>query len=100
MRLRLARVELLLQAWLDRDNKKTYAQLVADLILTVQSHRSVGRLVEQSFALLSRKVVERSAETGEHYIVNTRTEYFGMLRKSLGGGAVIAGTTYLKFLIF
>jgi site-specific recombinase len=99
MRLRLARVELLLQAWLDRDNKKTYAQLVADLILTVQSHRSVGRLVEQSFALLSRKVVERSAETGEHYIVNTRTEYFGMLRKSLGGGAVIAGTTYLKFLI-
>ncbi len=99
MRLRLARVELLLKSWLERDNIKNYAYLTADLILTVQGHRSVKRLAEQSFALLSRKVVERSAETGEHYIASTRDEYFSMLKKSLGGGAVVAGTVYLKLLI-
>jgi len=99
MRLRLARVELLLKSWLERDNIENYASLTADLILTVQGHRSVKRLAEQSFALLSRKVVERSAETGEHYIASTREEYFSILKKSLGGGAVVAGTVYLKFLI-
>ena len=99
MRLRLARVELLLKTWLERGNTQNYSYLAADLILTVQGHRSIKRLAEQSFALLSRKVVERSAETGDHYITNTRQEYISMLKKSLGGGAVISGTVYLKFLI-
>ena len=97
MRLRLARVELLLKTWLERGNTQNYAYLAADLILTVQGHRSIKRLAEQSFALLSRKVVERSAEAGDHYIANSRQEYFSMLKKSLGGGAVISGTVYLKF---
>lgn len=99
MRLRLARVELLLKTWLERGNTQNYSYLAADLILTVQGHRSIKRLAEQSFALLSRKVVERSAEAGDHYIANSRQEYFSMLKKSLGGGAVISGTVYLKFLI-
>jgi len=76
-----------------------FAKLTADLILTVQGHRSIKRLAEQTFALLSRKMVERSAETGDHYIAGSRKEYFSMLKKSLGGGAIISGTVYLKFLI-
>ncbi len=99
MRLRLARVELLLKTWLERGQASNYSYLAADLILTVQGHRSVKRLAEQSFALLSRKVVERSAETGDHYIADSRQDYVAMVKKSLGGGAVIAGTVYIKFLI-
>jgi site-specific recombinase len=99
MRLRLARVETLLEAWLHRDQMQLFAKLTADLILTVQGHRSIKRLAEQTFALLSRKMVERSAETGDHYIAGSRKEYFSMLKKSLGGGAIISGTVYLKFLI-
>ena len=99
MRLRLLRVEKLLEAWLHRDQAQLFAKLTADLILTVQGHRSIKRLAEQTFALLSRKMVERSAETGDHYIAGTRKEYFSMLKKSLGGGAIISGTVYLKFLI-
>ena len=99
MRLRLARVESLLEAWLYRDQVQLFAKLTADLILTVQGHRSIKRLAEQTFALLSRKLVERSAETGDHYIAGSRKEYFSMLKKSLGGGAIISGTVYLKFLI-
>jgi site-specific recombinase len=99
MRLRLERVEKLLEAWLHRDQVQLFAKLTADLILTVQGHRSIKRLAEQTFALLSRKMVERSAETGDHYIAGSRKEYFSMLKKSLGGGAIISGTVYLKFLI-
>jgi site-specific recombinase len=99
MRLRLARVETLLEAWLHRDQVQLFAKLTADLILTVQGHRSIKRLAEQSFALLSRKMVERSAEAGDHYIAGSRKEYFSMLKKSLGGGVIISGTVYLKFLI-
>jgi len=99
MRLRLSRVEKLLEAWLHRDQTQLLAKLTADLILTVQGHRSIKRLAEQTFALLSRKMVERSAETGDHYIAGSRKEYFSMLKKSLGGGAIISGTVYLKFLI-
>ncbi len=99
MRLRLARVETLLEAWLHRDQVQLFSKLTADLILTIQGHRSIKRLAEQTFALLSRKMVERSAETGDHYIAGSRKEYFSMLKKSLGGGAIISGTVYLKFLI-
>jgi site-specific recombinase len=99
MRLRLARVEALLEAWLHRDQVQLFAKLTADLIQTVQGHRSIKRLAEQTFALLSRKMVERSAETGDHYIAGSRKEYFSMLKKSLGGGAIVSGTVYLKFLI-
>jgi site-specific recombinase len=49
--------------------------------------------------MLARKVAERSAATGEHYITRTRAEYRDMLRRACGGGLVIAGTTFLKFAV-
>jgi site-specific recombinase len=44
-------------------------------------------------------VAERSAETGSHYITRDLGEWREMLRAAAGGGAVIAGTTYVKFAI-
>jgi site-specific recombinase len=49
--------------------------------------------------MLARKVAERSAETGEHYITRTRSEYRQMLRSAAGGGAVMAVTTFMKFVM-
>jgi hypothetical protein len=51
------------------------------------------------YSLLARQVAERSAETGEHYITRDRAEYRDMLRRAAGGGAVIAGTTFVKFAV-
>jgi site-specific recombinase len=56
-------------------------------------------LLAQHYSLLARQVTERSAETGEHYITRDRKEYGDMLRRAAGGGAVIAGTTFVKFAI-
>ena len=48
-------------------------------------------------SLLARKVTERSAETGEHYITRDHEGWRQMLRQAAGGGAVIGVTTLLKF---
>lgn len=70
---------------------------LASLIRDVHDQRSAGALFRQNFELAARKVVERNAETGEHYITRSRAEYRDMLARAGGGGAVMAITTYLKF---
>ena len=70
---------------------------VANLIRDVHDHRSAIALLNQNFDLAARKVVERSAETGEHYITRDRAEYADMVKRASGGGAVLALTTYVKF---
>lgn len=73
-------------------------RFVANLIRDVHDQRSAIALLNQNFELAARKVVERSAETGEHYITRDRAEYADMVKRASGGGAVIALTTYVKFL--
>ncbi|AJP57082.1 recombinase [Pandoraea vervacti] len=100
---RIRRLERLLEAWLtygDRgDRAVARVRLVADLVRANRASQSVGELARMSFGLLARKVVERSAETGEHYIARNRSEYFSMLRMACGGGLVTVVTVYVKFLI-
>ncbi len=72
-------------------------RFVANLIRDVHDHRSAIALLNQNFELAARKVVERSAETGEHYITRDRAEYADMVKRASGGGAVLAVTTYVKF---
>ncbi len=96
---RIERIELLLEVWLETSNSTLILRLVADLIAKHQAGRSVFDLTRRSFAQLARKVVERSAETGEHYIARDRGEYRGMLKAALGGGALTALTVHIKFLI-
>ena len=98
-RLRLERVEQLLAVWADSRSVAAYIALTSQLITANLNRRSVRALLAQSFSLLGRKVVERSAETGEHYIARTRKDYFGMLKMAAGGGVVTAATVYLKFFI-
>jgi len=94
---RLTRVEHLLEAWLSDQALVARARLVAELIACSQASRSVSVLLRSSFGMLARKVVERSAETGEHYIARDRAEYLGMLKMAAGGGLVTAATVYIKF---
>jgi site-specific recombinase len=70
---------------------------VARLIHDVHDQRDAVALLRQNFELAARKVVERSAETGEHYITRNRAEYRDMVKRASGGGAVMAVTTYVKF---
>ena len=98
-RLRIARVDELLAVWADSRSVAAYVALTSRLITANLKRSSVRALLNETYSLLGRKVVERSAETGEHYIARTRKDYFGMLKMASGGGIVTAATVYLKFFI-
>lgn len=99
MKLRLARIELLLGVWVDPTQRHKFVHLTAELIRSTQARSSIRHLAASSFAQLARRVMERTAETGEHYIARDTVEYLTMLKASLGGGFVMVFTVYLKFFI-
>jgi site-specific recombinase len=75
---------------------KRTAGFVALLARQNRARESVRDLLRQNFRLLTRKMVERSGETGEHYIARSRREYAAMLKSAAGGGAIMAVTAWLK----
>lgn len=99
LRLRTLRIEDLLTCVLGTAPGVEITRLLADLVRTAEQRRSVRALFARHYSLLARKVAERSAETGEHYITRDRRAWWLMLRRALGGGAVLAFTTVAKFLI-
>jgi site-specific recombinase len=99
LRGRARRIEQLLECVLAPDPAPQWQRLLAALARELAEVRGVRRLLARQYSLLARQVTERSAETGEHYITRTRNEYRDMLRRAAGGGAVLAGTTFVKFAI-
>lgn len=93
------RIEDLLVCVVSPDPTPEVVKLVAALVRTAEERRSLRALFSHHYSLLARKVAERSAETGEHYITRDRAAYRAMLRAAAGGGAVVAATTFLKFFI-
>ena len=99
LRLRTLRIEALMTTVMSAAPDRALLGLVADLVEVSLRRRSLKAPLSEHYALLARKIAERSAETGEHYITRTRADYRDMLRRAAGGGAVIAGTTFMKFLV-
>ena len=99
LRLRTHRIEQLLNCVVSREPAREVTRLLAELVRTATERRSVRALFARHYSLLARKVAERSAETGEHYITRDRAEYRHMLAVAAGGGAVLAGTTFMKFFV-
>ncbi len=96
---RCDRIERLLEVVLSPQPTAPLHGLVLELMEVGQQRQGVRALFKQHYSLLARKVAERSAATGEHYITRDRSEYKDMLRRASGGGAIIAGTTYVKFMV-
>ena len=97
LRERTHRIDLLLGCILAPEAAREIVGLVAELAHTAEERRSIRGLFAQHYSLLARKVAERSAATGEHYITRDRAEYAAMLRAAAGGGAVLGATTLAKF---
>ncbi|AIO24908.1 MULTISPECIES: site-specific recombinase [Burkholderia] len=99
MRMRILRAEMLLNAWMARDDLHGMAHLTAELVDANHNSQSVSHLVRSNFSLFARKLVETNADTGEHYISRGRAEYLKMLRMAAGGGLVTVVTVCVKFAI-
>ena len=94
---RTHRIERLLDCVLSPEPARECLGLWVALAHEAQEQRRLRSLFSRHYSLLARKVAERNAETGEHYITRDASEYRRMLHAALGGGAVIAGTTFAKF---
>jgi site-specific recombinase len=79
----------------DQGTAQVQAVLV-DLIVAHHRRSSVRELVSRSFSLLARKMVERNADHGEHYIARDQVEYRAMLKAALIGGFITAFTALAK----
>ena len=96
---RTHRIEELLTCVVSPQPAPEVVKLVAGLVRTAEQRRSLRALFAMHYSLLARKVAERSAETGEHYITRDRSAYKAMLHAAAGGGTVLAGTTFMKFFV-
>lgn len=74
-------------------------KLISLIILENIRSRSLSALFGDNTTLISKKIAETSAETGEHYIAHDKKEYFELFISALGGGAVTAITALMKLLI-
>ncbi len=70
--------------------------LVAELVRAGHDAHRLGRLFSGKIRLLSRRIVEHTGDSGDHYIVHDRAGYFQMLGSAGGGGLLTVGTTVLK----
>ncbi len=97
MQLRLDRIEALLDLRLAERPAPELARLVCRLAAEHRQQLGVRELLRSHHRLLARKLAERHAQTGEHYIARDASEYRRLLAQAAGGGAVIAFTTWGKF---
>ncbi len=61
---------------------------------------SLGSLLSENLNLISRKMVERTGHSGEHYIAHNRAEYWHMWAAALGGGLLTVITAAIKLRIY
>ncbi len=73
-----------------------FVSLLVDENLRARSFRG---FFKDNIVLISQKIVETNAETGEHYISRTRDEYLNIFRDALGGGFITGFTILFKFFI-
>ncbi len=99
LRARMLRARELLDALLSSKPAMSALKLLARRVIIAQEGKSISALISANSTLLSAKMAERSAETGEHYITRNRSDYRRMLGMAMGGGAVTALTTLLKFMV-
>ena len=99
LRERTLRIDSLLGCVISPEPAREITRLLAELVRTADERRSIRGLLSSHYSLLARKVAERSAETGQHYITRTRHEYRQMLLAAAGGGSVLAATTLIKFAV-
>ena len=99
LRERTLRIDSLLNCVISPEPAREITRLLAELVRTADERRSIRGLLASHYSLLARKVAERSAETGQHYITRNRAEYKRMLLAAAGGGSVLAATTFVKFAV-
>ena len=97
LRRMLLRIERMLPFLLGDANAAAARTLLGALTAGRIADDSLRGLGKQNLGLLAKKVIERVGHSGEHYVTNSRRDYFKMFASAAGGGALTAFTVIGKF---
>ena len=81
------------------EKKSKSIELAIKLIKYNCLKTNVRKLFAESTQLLSYEITQHTAKTGEHYITESKTEYFKMLYAALGGGLIVGILCIIKLLL-
>jgi site-specific recombinase len=98
----LARMECIAEVLFVSEPHQSIAavkRLLDDVMNARHEDLSLRALFRENSALMARKIVERTGKTGEPYIANSRSEYRGIWKASLGGGLLTVLTAAVKMRI-
>ena len=73
-----------------------WSEMVRESLRAENKRDSVREHLSKGIALLALRVTDNAAKTGEHYVADTREEYFSMWRSAAGAGLIIAAMALLK----
>ena len=68
------------------------------LVRQENRRHSVRDLFSGTTQLLARRVTEQASKSGEHYVTESRGEFFGMFRAAAGAGLIIGSMAMIKIL--
>jgi site-specific recombinase len=72
------------------------ADLWRALAIAECSQNNVRQFWRQNAELVALRVTENAGRSGEHYITETRSDYFAMLKAAAGGGMAVALVAAMK----
>lgn len=83
-----------------QEDKKTNGIALALQLIRFNCYKNdVRKFIAESTQLISYEITQHTAKTGEHYITETRSEYFKMFRTALGGGFIVGILCIIKVLL-
>ena len=98
----LVRMEAIAKVLTATEPRELDAAIQALLVRLIEGNvadKHITSLLRENLNLLARKVVDRTGDTGEHYIASSRTEYWQMWRAAIGGGLLTVLTAAVKLRI-
>jgi site-specific recombinase len=102
IRQQLERLKFLISLLIvDKEKDKKYNGIILALRLIKFNcyKNNVRKFVSESTQLISYEITQHTAKTGEHYITDSRGEYFKMFRTALGGGFIVGILCIIKVLL-
>ncbi|QGK73802.1 site-specific recombinase [Flavobacterium sp. SLB02] len=83
----------------EEDANRNTIYLSYKLIKYNCNKNNIQKLVNESTQLLSYEITQHTANTGEHYITNSRKEYYKMFLSAAGGGFIVGILCIIKLLL-
>lgn len=77
---------------------RQWAELMRAAIRGEIERRSIRRHFKQLSGMLALRVTDNAAQTGEHYVAETRADYGAMWRSAMGAGLIIGAMALDKIL--